>query len=118
MEKVAIIVLADTESHADSGRVTNALVATKELKEAHDEVKLIFDGAGTQWVSELCKPEHMLHGLYASVSDKVAGACGFCAQAFHAKEKVTACHVPLLEEYAGHPSFKKLIAGGYQIITF
>jgi hypothetical protein len=50
MPKAAIIVLADTETHGDLGRVVNALEAVKELKEARDEVKLIFDGAGTQWI--------------------------------------------------------------------
>lgn len=35
---VALIVLADTETHADMGRVANALEAAKELYEAGDPV--------------------------------------------------------------------------------
>lgn len=31
MPKAAIVVLAGTESHADLGRVVNALIATKDL---------------------------------------------------------------------------------------
>ena len=40
MTKVRILVLADTETHADMGRVANALETTKELQEAGDEVTL------------------------------------------------------------------------------
>jgi hypothetical protein len=47
MAKAAIVVLAGTESHADLGRVTNALEAAKEFEEAGDDVEVIFDGAGT-----------------------------------------------------------------------
>lgn len=116
--KVAIDVLADTESHGDLGRVFNALEAVKEFKDNHDDVRLIFDGAGTKWVVELSKPDHKAHGLYAAVQDKVAGVCEFCAGAFGVKEQVLACGAPLTGDYDGHPSFRKLLADGYQIITF
>ncbi|MEX0812028.1 MAG: hypothetical protein WD048_07405 [Chitinophagales bacterium] len=46
MTKVAVIVFADSESHADMGRVTNAMEIVNEFTEAGDEATLIFDGAG------------------------------------------------------------------------
>jgi hypothetical protein len=116
--KVAIIVLADTESHGDLGRVVNALEAVKEFKDAHDDVQLIFDGAGTKWVVELSKADHLAHGLYEAVKDKVSGVCEFCAGAFEVKEQVKACNMPLAGDYDGHPSFRKLLLQGYQVITF
>ncbi len=118
MAKVAIVVLADTESHGDLGRVVNALEAVKEFKEAKDDVQLIFDGAGVKWVVELSKPDHKLNGLFEAVKDRAAGACGFCAQAFGAQEKIPLCGIPLLEEFDRHPSFRRLVSEGYQIITF
>lgn len=118
MAKVAIVVLADTESHGDLGRVVNALEAVKEFKEANDDVQLIFDGAGTKWVVELSKPEHKANGLFEAVKDRVAGACGFCAQAFGVQERIPLCGIPLMEEFDRHPSFRKLISAGYQVITF
>src|ERR671910_656115 len=62
--RVALIVLADTETHADLGRVTNAMMAAREFKEAGDEVELVFDGAGTRWLGKLADPGHKSHGLY------------------------------------------------------
>ncbi|MDP6459705.1 MAG: hypothetical protein QF829_02815 [Candidatus Hydrothermarchaeota archaeon] len=118
MVKVAIVVLADTETPGDMGRVANALEAVKEFKEAKDEVQLIFDGAGTKWIPKLSKQDNWLKVLFDSVKDTIAGACGFCSIAFSAREGVQACGIPLLGEYDGHPSFKKLLSRGYQVITF
>ncbi|MDQ3943461.1 MAG: hypothetical protein M3254_10215, partial [Actinomycetota bacterium] len=61
MAKAAIVVLADTETHGDLGRVANALTSAKEFKEAGDETTIIFDGAGTRWVGELSNPDHQYH---------------------------------------------------------
>jgi hypothetical protein len=118
MDKVAIVVLADTETHEGLGRVVNTLEAVKEFKEAHEDVQLIFDGAGPKWIPELSKPDHQIHGLYEAVKDRIAGACEFCAGAFGVKDKVVACGVRLAGEFDGYPSFKTLVSQGYQIITF
>ena len=54
MAKAAIVILAGNESHSDYGRLANALEAAKEFAENDDdELELIFDGAGTQWIPEL-----------------------------------------------------------------
>ncbi|MBI4472110.1 MAG: DsrE family protein [Acidobacteria bacterium] len=118
MPKAAIVVLADTESHADLGRVVNALEAVKEFKDANDDVKLIFDGAGTKWIPELSKSSHLAHPLFAAVKDRISGACQFCAGAFGVRETVQECGVPLIGEYDGHPSFRSLVSQGYHVITF
>src|SRR6516225_5786576 len=107
MAKVAIVVLADTETHWDLARVVNALVGVKELKEGGDEVTAIFEGAGTKWIKELANPEHRVHGLYEAVKDKIEGACGFCAAAFGVREAVRQSGVALLDEYERHPSLRK-----------
>jgi len=43
---IAIVLLADTESHADAGRMANALETAREAVEAGVGVEIIFDGAG------------------------------------------------------------------------
>lgn len=118
MIKVAIIVLADTETHEDIARVHNALLAAKEFKDVKDDFKLIFDGTGTKWIKELSKPDHMFHELFNSLKGKSTGVCSFCAGAFGIKESAMESSIPLIGEYEEHPSFRKLISQGYQIITF
>ena len=118
MLKVAIIVLADTETHADSGRALNALQTAQEFKVAGDDVRLIFDGAGTKWLAELANPEHRLHKMFMALQESVTGACAFCARAFHVEEQVQAAGFQLLAENGGHPSIRSLVADGFQVITF
>jgi hypothetical protein len=118
MAKIAVVVLADVESHGDLGRVVNALELAKEARESHDDLDLIFDGAGVQWVTELSNPEHRLHPLFDTVLDQVTGVCSFCVRAFNVKDEVEACGVKLLDDYDGHPSLRTLVAEGYQVVTF
>lgn len=48
----------------------------------------------------------------------IAGACGYCARAFHADHELTGTDVHLLEEFEGHPSIRGLVNQGYTVLTF
>lgn len=116
--KVAIIVLADTKTKEDLARVVNAMMAVKEFQEANDDVKLIFDGSGTRWIKALSDKDHDYHHLFNKIKNRITGACGYCAKAFNANKDIESNHIHLIDEYEGHPSFRRLITDGYQIITF
>ncbi len=118
MKKVAIVVLADTETHEALGRAVNALISAREFIEAGDETTILFDGAGTRWVPELSNPDHDYHEAFNSVREQIAGACSYCSSAFGVKEEVEASGITLIEEYKGHPSLQKLVSQDYQVITF
>ena len=116
--KIALMVMSDTETHADRARVANALTTAYEFKEAGEEIDLIFTGAGTKWVAELSDPDHRLHRAFEKVKDEVAGACKACATAFGVREEVEASGIPLLTEYKGHQSLRQRLIQGYQVVTF
>jgi hypothetical protein len=118
MNKVAIVILADTSAADGLGRIVNALMAAKEFVDGKDDVQIIFSGAGTNWLGELANPKHKLHDVYNSVKAHIAGACGFCASAFGVTDAAKGCGVPILEEYGTNMSFRKLAERGYQVITF
>ncbi len=118
MLKVAIVVLADAETPADTGRLANALITAKEFKEEGDRVAVIFDGAGVRWIPELVNSEHKYSRLFGSLADAIAGACAYCAQAYGVREEIEQAGVPLISEYKRHPSLRGYVAQGYQIITF
>jgi len=118
MQKVAIVILADTTPADGLGRVFNGLMAAKEFKDAKDEVQVIFTGAGTKWVGEIANPEHQLHGVYMDLQDSIFGACSFCAGAFGVTDSVKRSGVDLLEEYGTNMSFRRLLQNGYQVISF
>ena len=118
MTKAAIVVLADTETSGDLGRVVNALTTAKEFKESGDEVAIVFDGAGTKWIPALSDPGHRYSGLFADVRDRVAGACEYCSEAYGVKDEVTNLGIELLGDYEQHPSLHRYAERGYQVITF
>jgi hypothetical protein len=118
MQATALLVLAGTEAASDLGRVVNALQIARELDEAGDEVTIIFDGAGTQWVPALDDGNHKYHSLYSKVRSVIAGACSYCAGAYGVKDEIEDTDVGLLDEFDGHPSVRKLLSNGYQVVTF
>ncbi|GAB5601706.1 hypothetical protein FJNA_02300 [Thermus sp. FJN-A] len=118
MRKIAIIILAGTETHEGLGRLVNALMLAQELKGSGDEVRIIFDGAGTQGLAALSDPGHRAHALLLAVRDRIQGACAYCARAFGVKETLEALGFPFLSEFRDHPSLRSLLEGGYQLVTF
>ncbi|MGD9930597.1 MAG: hypothetical protein AB7U05_11310 [Mangrovibacterium sp.] len=117
MTKIAIVVFADTNSVEAMGKVSNAFMLASEAIEAGDDLKLIFEGAGTKWIGELEKEDHKLHGLYSGIKSRITGACDFCAQAFGVKSQVEKAGINLLSEYRSHPSLRNLFADGYQVMS-
>ena len=123
--KAAIVVLSDPKSGGEDalGRVFNALASAYDFKHNGDEVTLLFQGAGTRWVSELLKADHPAHELFQTVIDTVAGASCGCADVFGASEDVAKSGFERIKDNpvpgtTGLPSLRKLVADGYHVLTF
>ncbi|WP_136591569.1 DsrE family protein [Salinigranum halophilum] len=118
MAKAAIIILAGTDGHANLGRLVNGLETAKEFAETDgDEVELIFDGAGTQWIPELEDGDSDYAELYQSVRND-ASVCDYCSGAFGVDDAVNDAGIVRLDDHDGHPSIRSLVADGYEVITF
>ena len=117
MTKLAVMLLADTDTPEDAGRMANALITAKEAKEAGDDIRVLLDGAGTKWAVELSSEAHKYHRLFEDVRDRT-GACVYCARAYGVFDQLDAAGVARLDEYKDHPSVRQLVVDGYQIITF
>ena len=118
MTKAAVVILAGTESHADHGRLANGLEAAKEFAETDgDELEVIFDGAGTQWIPELEDQDSDYHELYQVVKAD-SSACDYCSDAFGVTDAVADSGIQLVGDHDGHPSIRSLVDDDYEIITF
>jgi hypothetical protein len=118
MAKAAIVILAGSESHENLGRMFNALETAREFEETRgDQVRVVFDGAGTEWIAELADPEGDYYELYQAIEDDVV-VCEYCAGAFEVEDEVAAAGVPTASEHNGHPSIRGLVEEGYEVITF
>ncbi len=120
MSKAAFIILAAGDTHESMGRVVNAFMGAYEYVKdgGTDSAKIIFDGAGTQAAAAFAAKDHKYNELFEKVRGQVEGACSYCAGAYKMTEKIKAVDIPLIDEFKGHPSFKKLIDAGYQVLVF
>ena len=118
--KYLVILQAGKGTHEGMARAVHALLYTKELREHGHEVKLVFDGAGTEWVAEWTNPDSTdkLKGRYeALMKDGVVQLiCDFCSSAFKVNKKLKERNVTLTDEYEGHPSIAKWADQGYQLV--
>ena len=118
MANAAIVILTGNESHADHGRLANGLEAATEFAETEgDEVTVVFDGGGTQWIPELVDEDSDYHELYTAIEDE-AIVCDYCAGAFGVEAAVEEAGLTLVDEHDGHPSLREFVADGYEVITF
>lgn len=121
MSKTAIIILSDPKAGSEEalGRVFNALAVAYDFKHAGEEVKIIFQGAGTRWPEQLEKADHPVNGLFVEVKDKVEGVSKGCAAVFGAEvsgyDMLNDNEVP---GTGGLPSFLTLRNDGYSILIF
>lgn len=118
--KFLIVLQADTDRHEGLARALHALLYAKELKEGGYPVTLVFDGAGTGWAQALRDPKHKLHAKYAELKELgvIEEICDFCAGAFKVKDGLKQMSdAALVGEFEGHPSLKKWVDRGYQVIV-
>jgi len=118
MSKTAFVILASADNPESLGRVVNALTAAHELIESGQEIKTIFDGAGSIAAATLSPEHHRYHDLFNLVKSKVSGVCRYCAKVYGVAHEIEEAALPFADEFKGHPSFKKLIEQQYQILTF
>lgn len=118
MAKAAIVILAAGDTPESLGRVVNAFMVALEYKEAGDEVRVLFDGAGVKAAAACADSGHDYHDLFKKVEDCIQGACQYCAGAFDVKDDLKEKDLPLADEFKDHPSFRTLAEEGFTVFTF
>lgn len=114
--KYAIVSLADPSDHA---RIYHAFLYLFELKDNGIESELYLDGASVKIIEGLEKnPSDVIKPLYdrAVREGLIKEVCGFCANAFGVKEKISKSDIRLSHD-SEHISMSKLVKDGYQIMT-
>ncbi len=120
----AVVVLADPQGGEESlGRLFNALAATYDLQERGLPVDLIFQGAGTRWISVVTRPDHPANALYRAVEARVAGVSCGCADVFGTRAAAESAGFALLTANgvpgtSGLASLAAYVANGERVLTF
>jgi hypothetical protein len=119
--KVAIVLHAGAETHEGMARALHSILYARELHENGATVRLIFDGAGSEWAAKLHSPqtgpEKGLAAMFTQLTKAgvVYEVCDYCSGAFHVKDALKDAGVPLSNQYMDHPSIAALVGDGYQI---
>lgn len=117
MADVAIIILAGIETEVDYARMYNGLDAAVSLSESvTDNVRLIFDGAGTKWIPRLEDPDHEFHDMYREVAS--IAACEDCARNLGNDAALDTEGVTVLRTRDDYTSVISLVRDDYEVITF
>jgi intracellular sulfur oxidation DsrE/DsrF family protein len=118
--RILIVLQAGTETHEGAARALHAVLYTKELQDAGATVRLMFDGAGTEWLARLRRPDRE-HGrlpkLFRELTD--AGVtyevCDYCSGAFGVRDQLLEAGELLTGAYLDHPSIVTHVRDGFQV---
>jgi hypothetical protein len=83
----------------DVGPAANGLEYAIDLDDGGHDVEVFLDGAATRWAGRLeSKPDHPVGEHFEEAEERglIAGACGYCADAFDATEGVEARDIGIL----------------------
>lgn len=114
--KAAIVIYESVSG--DMSRVYRGLKTALELVQAGDEVTVLFDGSGVETLAAISDPASPLHGLADALKANIQGGCSFCATSHKVEDAIKAAGWPLLADYNGEASFRKLLVDGYQVFNF
>jgi hypothetical protein len=114
-EKVALFAF-----NGESMCFMHALLNAVDLHEKRFEVKLVIEGAATQLIPEMAKPENPLFKLYEKAMGQglIEGACRACCAKMGTLHAAQSQGIRLLDDMSGHPSMSAYLIQQYKIITF
>lgn len=118
MARYAIMLNGSTD---DIGPTANGLQYALDLDESGHDVAVYFDGVATRWPGTLAaKADHPVNKYFQEAESRglIAGACGYCANAFDGIEGVEAAGIDVLGGDDGHgPHLGEVVADGYEVLT-
>jgi len=117
-QRYAILLNAGPEKTPSAG---NAFNYALELDNAGHEVQLFLDGKASRWPGEFGQnPDRPFSTEWERIRERdlLAGACGYCANAFDAADSCKRSGVRLLSDSGEHaPAVAKLANEGYELMT-
>ena len=118
MPAITLYILASPQTQEGMARFVNGFETARDLKRRGADVRIVFDGAGTQWIPEISRPESKFYPLFQELQENIEGVCAFCSAAFGAREAAEQARIPLLEGPTGHVDLATRLMKGEPILPF
>ena len=98
----------------------HALLHAQDLHENGFNVTIIIEGAATKLIPQLSEPSTPFHDLYQKVKDAglIDCVCKACAAKMGTLPAAQQQNFTINGDVLGHPSLRRYIEEGYQVITF
>ena len=98
----------------------HVLLNALDMHEHGYDVKIIIEGTATKLVQELADENKPFANLYRKVMDLdlIDCVCKACANKTGALSAANEQNLPLCDEVFGHPSMRKYLDSGFEVITF
>ncbi len=98
----------------------HVLLNAIDLHENNYDVKIIIEGTATKQIKELADPAKPFANLYQKIKkiELIDCVCKACAAKTGALDAALEQDLTLCDEMSGHPSIRRYIEKGYEVITF
>jgi len=115
MKKVAIFTFTDEKMC-----FVHAMLNALDMKEHNFDVKIVIEGASTRFIGKISDPEDPLSKVYSEVKSKgiIDCVCKSCATQTKSLKSAEEEGLKLCDEMDGHPSMRRYIEEGYEILVF
>jgi predicted peroxiredoxin len=118
--RIRIVLQAGVETHEGRARGLHALLYATELRQAGVEVRLVFDGAGTEYLARLVADgEHSTRARPLFDELRAAGlayeVCDRCSGAFEVRDELMEAGETLSSAYEDHPSIARHVVDGFEV---
>jgi hypothetical protein len=115
MKKVALFVF-----NGDPMCFIHVLLNALDLSAKEFTVKVVIEGAATQLLTDVAKPDNPLHKLWekTKTAGLIAGVCKACAGKMGTLDVAESEGLDLLDDMNGHPSMSTYFMAGFEVISF
>jgi hypothetical protein len=114
--KVAVVIYESIKT--GDARAYRGLKTALELKEAGDDVTVLFDGSGVETLAAVSDPTNPMHALVEALRENTIGACSYCANAHKSTDAIAGAGWTLLTDNAGEASIRDLLVQGRTVLNF
>jgi len=115
MKKIALVAF-----NGEAMCFVHVLLNALDMADAGYDVRVVIEGSATKLVRDLADPAQPFAALYKKVKDRglidcVCQACSVKMDSIHSAQEQ---QLPLCDDISGHPSLRKYMDQGFEIITF
>jgi hypothetical protein len=115
--KILIIIFMDINYEEGTNRILQAFQASEQFMNAGVKLKIIFDGKGVNWFSQLLKENRCVKKLN-QFKERIEGIYSDCLDNDHIKNFLESYGIKIMNGNMASLNIEKYIDQGFSVLTF